>query len=107
MVTKDFKENDTGLEYIGTNRQQMGDAGFIAQIKDTSTGKVVAATSTKWRGLVIHQAPTNKECATSPTPATVCKAIMGTQRGAMADTRRTVPWHPRRSVPLQSSTLDP
>lgn len=79
MVTKDFKESDTGLEYIGTNRQQMGDAGFIAQIRDNATGKVVAETNTTWRGLVIHQAPTNKECAKSPAPATVCKAVIGTE----------------------------
>jgi hypothetical protein len=84
MVTKDFKENDTGLEYIGTNRQQMGDAGFIAQITDTATGKVVAATNTTWRGLVIHQAPTNKECAKSPTPATVCKSIIGIEPAGWA-----------------------
>ena len=29
LVAKDFKENDTGLEYIRTNRQQMGDGGVI------------------------------------------------------------------------------
>ena len=27
LVAKDFKENDSGLEYIGTRRQQMGDGG--------------------------------------------------------------------------------
>lgn len=79
MVTEDFKDNDTSLEYIGTSRQQMGDAGFIAQIKDTATGKVVAATNTTWRGLVIHQAATTKECAKSPTPATACRAIIGSE----------------------------
>ena len=30
LMAKDFKENDTGLEYIGTRRQQMGDGGVIA-----------------------------------------------------------------------------
>ncbi len=30
FVVKDFKENDSGLEYIGTRKQQMGDGGFIA-----------------------------------------------------------------------------
>ncbi|WP_242650992.1 hypothetical protein [Yoonia tamlensis] len=37
----DFKENDSGLEYIGTARQQMGDGGVIAQIRDAA-GNTVA-----------------------------------------------------------------
>ena len=65
MVAKDFKQNDTGLEYIGTDRQQMGDGGIVAQFTDTSTGRVVATTSSAWRGLVIHQAPLNKSCEKS------------------------------------------
>ena len=72
MVTKDFKQNDTGLEYIGTDRQQMGDGGFVAQFTDTSTGKVVAYTNSSWRGLVIHQAPLNVSCEKSRTPDTEC-----------------------------------
>lgn len=73
MVTKDFKETDSGLEYIGTDRQQMGDGGFIAQFTDTSTGAIVAATSSEWRGLVIHRAPLNTDCATSADPDTDCE----------------------------------
>jgi len=72
MVTKDFKQNDTGLEYIGTDRQQMGDGGFIAQFTDTSTGRVVATTSSAWRGLVIHQAPLNVSCEKSSKPDVDC-----------------------------------
>ena len=72
MVTKDFKQNDTGLEYIGTDRQQMGDGGFVAQFTDTSTGKVVAYTNSSWRGLVVHQAPLNVSCEKSRTPDTEC-----------------------------------
>jgi len=72
MVAKDFKQNDTGLEYIGTDRQQMGDGGFVAQFTDTSTGKVVAYTNSSWRGLVVHQAPLNKSCEKSKTPDTEC-----------------------------------
>ena len=30
LVIKDFKQNDTGLEYIGTPRQQMGDGGELS-----------------------------------------------------------------------------
>jgi len=73
MVTKDFKEDDSGLEYIGTDRQQMGDGGFIAQITDTTTGEVVAVTGSDWRGLVVHRAPLNSECASSADPATACE----------------------------------
>jgi hypothetical protein len=72
MVAKDFKQNDTGLEYIGTDRQQMGDGGIVAQFTDTATGRVVATTSSAWRGLVIHQAPLNKSCEKSKTPDTEC-----------------------------------
>ena len=73
MVTKDFKQDDSGLEYIGTDRQQMGDGGFIAQITDTSTGTVVATSSTTWRGLVVHRAPLNADCLSSADPSTDCQ----------------------------------
>ena len=72
IVAKDFKENDTGLEYIGTGRQQMGDGGLIAQITDTATGKVVAATGPEWRGLVVQRAPLDAGCENSATPETDC-----------------------------------
>lgn len=72
MVTKDYKQNDTGLEYIGTDRQQVGDGGFIAQITEVSTGKVVATTNTDWRGLVVHQAPLNLSCEKSTSPDSDC-----------------------------------
>ncbi len=73
MVTKDYKETDSGLEYIGTDRQQMGDGGFIAQITDTSAGRIVAVTGSDWRGLVVHSAPLNTECATSDAPDSECR----------------------------------
>ena len=44
IEAKDFKETDSGIEYIGERNQQMGDGGLIAQIKDVRTGKVVAVT---------------------------------------------------------------
>ena len=34
IEAKDFKETDSGIEYIGERNQQMGDGGLIAQIKD-------------------------------------------------------------------------
>jgi len=73
MVTKDFKETDSGLEYIGEPNQQMGDGGFIAQFTDTSTGEIVAVTNGDWRGLVIQTAPLNSECEKSTNPNTECQ----------------------------------
>ena len=72
FILKDYKQDDSGLEYIGTARQQIGDGGFIAQFTDTSTGKVVAVSSAAWKCTVIHKAPLNKACVkeTNPTSAT-------------------------------------
>ena len=66
LVAKDFKENDTGLEYIGTRRQQMGDGGLIAQFQ--SGGQIVAATNSGWTCLAVHQAPTDKSCERERNP---------------------------------------
>ena len=73
MITKDFKETDSGLEYIGEPNQQMGDGGFVAQFTDTSTGEIVATTNGVWRGLVIQTAPLNVECEKSADPDTDCQ----------------------------------
>lgn len=73
FVIKDFKQNDTGLEYIGRRNQQMGDGGFIAQIFDNKTGAVVAVTNSSWRCLVIHEAPLDKSCEKAADPASACK----------------------------------
>ena len=86
MVTKDFKQNDTGLEYIGTDRQQMGDGGFVAQFTDTSTGKVVASTNSSWRGLVVHQAPLNVSCEKSKTPDTECTSRISAEPAGWSQT---------------------
>lgn len=67
VIAKDFKENDTGLEYIGTNRQQMGDGGLILQVRDAS-GVTVAVSDEGWRCLVIHTAPLDKSCAGERNP---------------------------------------
>jgi hypothetical protein len=68
FILKDFKENDTGLEYIGANNQQMGDGGFIFQITDQATGAVVAVSSSAMSCLVIHEAPLDKACESSNDP---------------------------------------
>lgn len=68
LVARDFKENDSGLEYIGTPRQQMGDGGLILQIKDVS-GEPVAVSNAEWQCLVIHSAPLDKSCESEANPA--------------------------------------
>lgn len=68
FILKDFIENDTGLEYIGTNRQQMGDGGFIMQLTDVGTGDVVAVSNSDWACTVIHEAPLDKSCENESNP---------------------------------------
>lgn len=68
IMAKDFKENDSGLEYIGTNRQQMGDGGMIAQFRDSDTGEVVAVTDNNARCLVVQRAPVDISCARERNP---------------------------------------
>ncbi|MEM7462499.1 MAG: PEBP family protein [Pseudomonadota bacterium] len=67
VVAKDFKENDTGLEYIGTRRQQMGDGGLILQIKDAS-GEVMVVSDADWQCKTIHKAPLDKACESERNP---------------------------------------
>lgn len=68
FILKDFKENDSGLEYIGTNRQQMGDGGFIMQLTDVGTGEVVVVSNADWVCTVIHEAPLDKSCENESNP---------------------------------------
>jgi hypothetical protein len=68
LVAKDFKENDTGLEYIGTRKQQLGDGGLIAQFRDARTGTLIAGSSAKWRCLVLHHGPNDEACAQQDSP---------------------------------------
>src|SRR5262249_34205803 len=72
FILKDFKENDTGLEYIGKPTQQMGDGGFIAQTADSESDTVIAVPSSAWKCKVIHKAPTNKECEKDSAPEKTC-----------------------------------
>ena len=67
LMAKDYKENDTGLEYIGTRKQQMGDGGLILQIKDAS-GETVVVSNSDWVCKVIHEAPLDKSCAKEREP---------------------------------------
>jgi hypothetical protein len=68
FIAKDFKENDSGLEYIGTNRQQMGDGGLIAQFTNVDTGQLIAVTDSTWTCTVIHEAPLDKSCENESNP---------------------------------------
>jgi hypothetical protein len=68
FIAKDFKENDSGLEYIGTARQQMGDGGLIAQFTDVNTGKTIAVTNADWACTIIHKAPLDKACEKESNP---------------------------------------
>ena len=67
LVAKDFKQNDTGLEYIGTRKQQMGDGGVILQIK-TASGQTIAVSDAGWQCQVIHKAPLDTRCARERNP---------------------------------------
>ncbi|PMJ91601.1 PEBP family protein [Vibrio sp. 10N.261.55.A7] len=73
FIIKDFKENDTGLEYIGSRKQQMGDGGFIAQFKQVTNGSILLVSDTNWRCLATHIAPLNKQCEKSRSPSEECK----------------------------------
>lgn len=74
FVIKDFKQDDSGLEYIGTNRQQMGDGGFSAQFFDTETNELIAVSNSDWRCLAIHRAPLNRSCERSDNPLADCRS---------------------------------
>lgn len=76
LIVKDYYEDDTGLEYIGGSRQQMGDGGFIAQFQDANSGALIAASSSDWQCKVIHQAPLNKGCERSRDPASECQSLI-------------------------------
>ncbi|KGJ93979.1 YHYH protein [Colwellia psychrerythraea] len=68
FILKDYKENDTGLEYIGESNQQMGDGGFIAQITDIVSNTIIAVSNSDWKCEVLHQAPLDKSCANEANP---------------------------------------
>ncbi|MCB9076028.1 MAG: PEBP family protein [Anaerolineaceae bacterium] len=68
FILKDYKENDTGLEYIGAGNQQMGDGGFIMQLTDTGSGHVVAVSNGEWKCTIIHEAPLDKACENVSNP---------------------------------------
>ena len=76
VLIKDYKENDSGLENIGSRRQMLGDGGFIAQFVDTQTNSPVAMSDDSWHCLAIHQAPINRSCERSSSPEQACEAVI-------------------------------
>ena len=93
FILKDYKEDDTGLEYIGAPNQQMGDAGFIMQLRDTTSGAVVAVSSAAWRCTVIHRPPLNPDCEQSADPASDCLSeISDEPAGWMAEDYDVSAW---------------
>lgn len=68
VILKDYIQDDTGLEYIGTDRQQIGDGGFIAQFTDEATGNRIAVTNSTWKCTPIHIAPLDPACASESNP---------------------------------------
>ena len=68
LILKDFKQDDSGLEYIGARNQQMGDGGFIMQITDTTTNKVIAVSNKNLKCEVLHKAPLDKACESESNP---------------------------------------
>ena len=73
FILKDYKENDSGLEYIGKPNQQMGDGGFIFQLTDVTRNRRVLVTSSAFRCLVIHRAPLNPSCEKDGNPLQSCQ----------------------------------
>ena len=73
LIIKDYKEDDSGLEYIGRSRQQIGDGGFAAQFFDADTNEAIAVSNESWRCLAIHRAPLNKSCERSANPTSDCQ----------------------------------
>jgi len=58
---RDYMENGTGLEYIGSRRQQMGDGGAIIQFLRGDA--VIGVSSDAWKCHVAQQAPVDASCA--------------------------------------------
>ena len=76
VLIRDYMEDDSGLEYIGSRRQMTGDGGFIAQFVDAETNSPVAVSDESWRCLAIHQAPLDRSCERSSNPEQACEALI-------------------------------
>ena len=100
---KDFKETDSGIEYIGAGNQQMGDGGIIVQITDTATGEVVAASDGSWSALAVPDLDLPARAGARRGPARGASAHHGrTARGApLAGARCPAPRRPGVGLDLR------
>lgn len=73
VIIKDYKEDDSGLEYIGSRRQKTGDGGFKAQFFNDDN-KLIGVSNSEWHCQSIHRAPLNESCIRSENPLTACQS---------------------------------
>lgn len=65
---RDYMQNETGLEYIGTDRQQMGDGGAIFQFTNRANRKLITASNASAKCYVTQTAPIDASCASETKP---------------------------------------
>ena len=75
FIAKDYVQSKSGLEYLNTPNQQIGDGGLIFQIRESSSNKLVAASDGSWKYMTANTAPTNPECEKSTQPDIDCKYL--------------------------------
>ena len=75
FIAKDYVQSKSGLEYLNTPNQQIGDGGLIFQIRESTSNKLVAASDGSWKYMTANTAPTNPECEKSSQPDIDCKYI--------------------------------
>lgn len=73
VIAKDYVQSKSGLEYLGTSNQQIGDGGLILQIRETLSKKLVGVSDGSWRSFVQNTAPLNPDCEKSSYPDLDCK----------------------------------
>lgn len=73
FVAKDYVQSKSGLEYLGTPNQQIGDGGIIFQIRESISRKIVTLSDSSWKMKVGNRAPVNPECEKSIEPDRDCK----------------------------------
>ena len=75
FVAKDYVQSKSGLEYLGTPNQQIGDGGIKFQLRETVSSKLVAVSDSTWKAKVANTAPLNPECDKSTQPDIDCKFL--------------------------------
>lgn len=95
VIMKDFYEDDSGLEYIGSRRQQIGDGGLVAQFFDNDSGVLLKVSDDSWRCKVIHRAPLNPSCVYDDDPIQTCQSeIEQAPEGWQKNTFDASDWQP-------------